>query len=89
MEDILDHYAEPYQPVFPVICCDEVPYPMVSETRLPLHLRDGKPKRYDFEYQWEGTCNLFVFLQPLARWRHVQVPDQRIKLVRLDHAGSG
>jgi len=69
MEDVLDLYAEPYQPAFPVICFDEVPYQMVSETRLP----------YDFEYQREGTCNLFMFLQPLAGWRHVKVTDRRTK----------
>jgi hypothetical protein len=66
MEDILDLYAEPYQPAFPVICFDEVPYQMVSETKLPLPMRNGKPGRYDFEYRREGTCNLFMFLQP---WR--------------------
>lgn len=79
MEDILDLYAEPYQPAFPVICFDEVPYQMVSETRLPLPMQIGKPLRFDFEYQREGTCNLFMFLQPLAGWRHVKVTDRRTK----------
>jgi len=66
MEDILDLYAEPYQPAFPVICFDEVPYQMVSEIKLPLPVRNGKPGRYDFEYRREGTCNLFMLLQTLA-----------------------
>jgi len=79
MEDILDLYAEPYQPAFPVICFDEVPYQMVSEIRLPLPVRNGKPGRYDFEYRREGTCNLFMLLQPLAGWRYVKVTDQRTK----------
>jgi hypothetical protein len=79
MEDLLDLYAEPYQPTFPVICFDEVPYQMVSETQLPLPMQDGKPLRYDFEYRREGTCNLFMLLQPLAGWRHVKVTDQRTK----------
>jgi hypothetical protein len=52
---------------------------MVSETQLPLPMQDGKPLRYDFEYRREGTCNLFMFLQPLAGWRHVKVTDQRTK----------
>ena len=77
MEDILDLYAEPYQPAFPVICFDEVPYQMVSETKLPLPMRNGKPERYDFEYRREATCKLFMFLQPLAGWRHIKVTDQR------------
>jgi hypothetical protein len=79
MEDILDLYAEPYQPAFPVICFDEVPYQMVSETQQPLPMQDGKPLRYDFEYRREGTCNLFILLQPLAGWRHVKVTAQRTK----------
>jgi hypothetical protein len=52
---------------------------MVSETQLPLPMQDGRPLRYDFEYRREGTCNLFMFLQPLAGWRHVKVTDQRTK----------
>lgn len=79
MEDILDLYAEPYQFAFPVICFDEVPYQMVSETKLPLPMRNGKPRRYDYEYRREGTCNLFMFLQPLVGWRHIKVTDQRTK----------
>jgi hypothetical protein len=36
MEDILDLYAEPYKPRYPVVCCDESPYQLVSEVRQPL-----------------------------------------------------
>ena len=79
MEDVLDLYAEAYQPAFPVICFDEVPYQIVSETRLPLPMQAGTPQRYDYEYKREGTCNLFMFLQPLLGWRHVKVTDRRTK----------
>jgi hypothetical protein len=79
MEDILDLYAEPYQPAYPVICFDELPYQMVSETQLPVPMQTGKPLRYDFEYRREGTCNLFLLLQPLAGWRHIQVTARRTK----------
>jgi hypothetical protein len=79
MEDLLDLYAEPYQVDYPVVCFDEVPYQLVSEIRKPLPLRSGKPSRYDYEYRREGTCNLFMFLEPLAGWRHVKVTAQRTK----------
>lgn len=79
MEDILDLYAEPFQLEYPVICFDEIPYQLVSETRQPLPLQAGKPMRYDYEYQRQGTCNLFMFLQPLAGWRHVKVTHRRTK----------
>ena len=42
-------------------------------------MQSGKPQRYDFEYKREGTCNLFMFLQPLVGWRHVKVTDRRTK----------
>jgi hypothetical protein len=79
MEDILDLYAEPFQLEYPVICFDEIPYQLISETRYPLPLQSGKPMRYDYEYQRQGTCNLFMFLQPLAGWRHVKVTARRTK----------
>ena len=77
MEDILDLYAEPYQPRYPVVCFDESPYQLVSEVRQPLPMGPGQPRRYDYEYRREGTCNLFMFFQPLQGWRHVKVTDRR------------
>lgn len=77
MEDVLDLYAEPYNPKLPVICFDERPYQLIGETCMPLPCEPGKPLRYDYEYSRQGTCNLFVMLQPLAGWRHVVVTAQR------------
>jgi DDE superfamily endonuclease len=77
MEDILDLYAEPYARRYPVVCFDESPYQLVSETRQPLPVAPGRPTRYDYEYRREGTCNLFLFFQPLAGWRHVEVTARR------------
>lgn len=54
-----------------------MPYQLISETQQPLPLETGKPLRYDFEYRREGTCNLFLFLQPLAGWRHVKITARR------------
>jgi hypothetical protein len=77
MEDVLDLYAEPYDPQYPVVCVDESPYPLVSEVRQPVLAAPGRPVRYDDEYRREGTCTLFMFLQPLGGWRHVKVTDRR------------
>jgi hypothetical protein len=79
MEDILDLYAEPYDPRYPLVCFDEVPYQLISEKQKPLLIQPGQPQRYDYEYQRQGTCNLFLFLQPLAGWRHVKVTARRTK----------
>jgi hypothetical protein len=80
MEDTLDLYAEPYDPRYPHVCFDEVPYQLVAETRIPLPMQPGKPEHYDYEYRRNGTCNLFVFFQPLVGWRQVKVTKRRTKL---------
>jgi hypothetical protein len=77
MEDVLDLYAEPYDPLYPLVCFDESPYQMVSEVRQPLPVAPGQPRRYDDEYRREGTCNLFMFFEPLQGWRHVKVTHRR------------
>jgi hypothetical protein len=77
MEDVLDLYAEPYDPHYPVVCFDESPYQLLSEVRQPVLAAPGQPVRYDYEYRREGTCNLFMFVQPLGGWRHVKVTDRR------------
>ena len=77
MEDVLDLYAEPYDPHYPVVCFDESPYQLISEVREPLPAMPGHPVRYDYEYRREGSCNLFMFLEPLQGWRHVEVTDRR------------
>ncbi len=77
MEDILDLYAEPYRSQYPVVCFDESPYQLISEVRQPLPMGPGRPRRYDYVYRREGTCNLFMFFQPLRGWRHVKVTDRR------------
>ncbi len=37
----------------------------------------SQPERVDYEYERKGTRNLFVLVEPLARWRHVEVTAQR------------
>ncbi len=79
MEDVLDLYAEPYDPARPVVCFDETSKQLVAETRTPLPMEPGKPERVDYEYERNGTANLFLVTQPLGAWRHVDVTDRRTK----------
>jgi DDE superfamily endonuclease len=79
MEDVLDLYAQPYDARYPVVCFDETPYQLVEEVRQPSPARPGTPQRYDYQYQRNGTCNLFVFFEPRNGWRHVEVTDRRTK----------
>jgi hypothetical protein len=80
MEDVLELYAEPYKAWQPVICFDERPYQLLADTREPLPMQPGRPRRDDYEYERRGHCNLFIFSQPLAGWRHVKVTPQRRKV---------
>jgi transposase len=77
MEDVLELYAEPPDAKRPVVCFDETPTQLIGEVRTPLPAKPGKPRRYDYEYQRNGTANLFVFLDVHRPWRHVEVSDQR------------
>ena len=77
MEDILDLYAEPYDPQRPVVCFDESSTQLLSDARPPEPVRPGSPAREDCEYRREGTRNLFLACEPLAGWRHVAVTERR------------
>ena len=80
MEDVLDVYAAPYDPQRPQICFDEKMVQLIMEKRHPLPPKPGRPERFDYEYQRNGTRNLFFFFQPLAGWRHVLVTERRTKM---------
>ena len=80
MEDVLDVYARPYDSRFPVICMDEASKQLVGEVREPLPMRPGDPLRIDSEYRRLGTCNLFLFCEPLRGWRHVRLTERRTKV---------
>ena len=77
MEDVLDLYAEPYDPQRPVVCFDETSTQLLAETRAPMPPRPGLPLRQDYEYRREGTRNLFLVCEPLAGWRQVAVTQRR------------
>ena len=73
MEDVLDLYAEPYNPETPVVCFDEISTQLPADARPPIPAAPGHPRREDYEYLREGTRNLFLACEPLGGWRHVEV----------------
>ena len=77
MEDVLDLYAEPYDPQRPVVCFDETSTQMLADVRPPIAVRPGQTARQDYEYRREGTRNLFMACEPKAGWRHVAVTERR------------
>ena len=77
MEDVLDVYTRAYDPQNPVVCFDESSKQLVAETIEPLPMEPGELQRYDYQYERNGVCNLFIFSEPLAGWRHLAVTDRR------------
>ena len=47
------------------------------ETRVPLPAQPGQVERYDYEYERQGVCSLFMCFEPLTGWRHVTVSARR------------
>jgi len=77
MEDILDLYAQPYDPQRPVVCVDERPCQLLGEVRDPWPMTVGQPKRVDHEYQRRGSCSLFMSFEPRTAWRQVVATKRR------------
>ncbi len=83
MEDVLEVYKRPYDAKHPVVCMDEKPKQLVKETRAPLPPEagpGGRPERFDYEYQRNGTANLFLFVEPLRGWRRVEATERRTRI---------
>ena len=76
MEDVLEVYQRPHDPECPVVCLDESSKQLISETRVPIPTKPGHPARHDYEYERNGTANLFMMFAPLEGWRHVEVTDR-------------
>jgi len=77
MEDVLELYAEPYDPARPVVCFDEASKELRGEVAEPVPPAPGRPAKHDYEYTRHGTANLFVLVEPLAGRRHITVTDRR------------
>jgi hypothetical protein len=80
MEDVLDVYKRPRDPDRPLVCLDEASRQLLRDTRPPIPMQPGRPVRGDYEYERNGTANLFMMFAPLEGWRHVKVTDRRTSM---------
>ena len=55
MEDVLDLYEEPYDPLRPKVNLDEKSKQLVEDIRPTQPMKPGYPQRYDYEYKRNGT----------------------------------
>ena len=79
MERVLDVYKRPYSTNNPVICMDESPKQLIGETRTPIGMKSGCVQKYDYEYQRNGMCNIFMASEPLTGKRIVRITERKTK----------
>src|SRR5258708_56269 len=77
MEDVLTTYALPYDADYPQVCLDEKLVTLHADVINPLPVQPGKPERVDYEYERIGTANLFVMVERLTGYRHIDVTARR------------
>lgn len=79
MEDVLDLYAEPYDPKRPKVSFDETSRQLIADKKPPTGVQQGKPSRRDYGYERKGTRNLLIHCEAQTGWRQVEVTERRTK----------
>ena len=77
MEDVLDVYQRPQDPLRPRVTLDEAGKPLAADVTPPAPVQPGRPARQDYEYERCGAANLFMLFAPLEGWRRVKVTERR------------
>jgi hypothetical protein len=80
MEDVLEVYARPYDPRFPVLCIDESSIQLIGEVQEPIPAAPGQPVLVDDEYVRKGVANIFVEVEPLGGKRKVKITERRTQI---------
>ena len=75
MEDVLDVYGRPYDPLNSVVCIDETNKQLIKETRIPC--APGQPEKVDYEYERNGIADVFMIFEPLSGKRDTIVTKTR------------
>lgn len=78
MEDVLEVYQRPYDPLRPVVCIDEANRQLIKETRISCG--PGQPEKVDSVYVRSGVANIFMISEPLAGRRETVVTQTRTAL---------
>ena len=79
MEEVLEPYAQAYDPQYPVVCMDEQPVQLLKETRGPIAATTKHGRRVDYEYERNGTASIFMFAEPLSGFRQATARIRRTK----------
>jgi len=79
MEDVLDVYLRPRDPLRPLVTLDEASKQLISETRPSIPMMPGQVERVDAEYRRNGTASVFMINAPLEGRRFVRVRERRTR----------
>ena len=79
MEDVLEVYHRPYDPVYPVVCMDESNKQLVADTVRPIPCAPGKPKKVDHEYVRKGVAEIFMATEPLTGMVATRITETRTR----------
>jgi DDE superfamily endonuclease len=86
MEEVLDVYARPPDPLEPLVCMDEAAKQLLGHAVEPLPMepgaagRPGRPAREDYHYTRGGVRSVFMFFAPLLGWRRVASSERRTRV---------
>lgn len=78
MEDVLEVYQRPYDPLRPVVCIDETNKQLIKESRIACE--PGQPEKVDSVYVRNGVADVFMISEPLAGRRETVVTQTRTAL---------
>ena len=79
MYRLLALYKEDYDPGQPLVCMDEKSKQLLKDSCKAIRAKPGKVEKYDYEYNREGTCNIFIAIAPKIAKRVVKVTERRTK----------
>ena len=72
-------YAQPHDPLYPVVCLDERPCFLIGEVVEPIAMQTGQVRKEHYAYAKLGSCTLFAAIEPLTGQRLAQVHTRRTK----------
>jgi hypothetical protein len=79
MENVLDVYKLPYNPLEPIVCLDESTKQLIGSTRKTLPMGIGREQKEDYEYIRKGVCNIFMANEPLKGKRYVKITKRKTR----------
>ena len=77
MNELLELYQKEYNAKEPIVCVDEKNKQLLKDKKKPIQ---GKVRKVDYQYERNGTQNIFLAVEPKAGKRSVQITDHRRKI---------